>query len=104
MKASIRNAQAFLEVAEEFGSFDAYVWRFVEGRPIVNAWRSPGQVPVTTPVSDALSADLKARGFAFVGSTTIYAHMQAIGMVNDHLVECFRWRELDRRKATKEKA
>ncbi len=94
IEASVRNARAFLEVAAEFGSFDAYVWRFVDGVPLVNAWREPRQVPTTTPVSDALSKDLKARGFGFVGSTTIYAHMQAIGMVNDHLVSCFRWAEL----------
>ena len=91
VEAAVKNARAFLKVAEEFGSFDAYIWRFAEGRPIVNAWRDMSRIPVTTPLSDALSADLKARGFAFVGSTTIYAHMQAIGMVNDHLVECFRW-------------
>ena len=94
VEASVRNARAFLEVAEEFGSFDAYIWRFVEGSPVQNAWTTPREVPVTTPLSDALSKDLKARGFGFVGSTTIYAHMQAIGMVNDHLVSCFRWAEL----------
>jgi len=94
IEASVRNARAFLEVAAEFGSFDAYVWRFVDGVSLVNAWREPRQVPTTTPVSDALSKDLKARGFGFVGSITIYAHMQAIGMVNDHLVSCFRWAEL----------
>jgi DNA-3-methyladenine glycosylase I len=94
VEAAVKNSRAFLAVAEEFGSFDTYVWRFVEGSPIVNAWRDISRIPVTTPISDALSADLKARGFAFVGSTTIYAHMQAIGMVNDHLVECFRWAQL----------
>ncbi len=94
VEASVRNARAFLEVAEEFGSFDAYIWRFAEGSPVQNAWTTPREVPVTTPLSDALSKDLKARGFGFVGSTTIYAHMQAIGMVNDHLVSCFRWAEL----------
>jgi DNA-3-methyladenine glycosylase I len=102
VEAAVRNAAAFLEVAEEFGSFDAYIWRFVEGSPIVNAWREPAKVPVTTPVSDALSKDLKSRGFGFVGSTTIYAHMQAIGMVNDHLVSCFRWAELGGKRSRKE--
>jgi DNA-3-methyladenine glycosylase I len=94
IEAGVRNAAAFLGVAEEFGSFDSYIWRFVDGRPIVNAWREPFEIPTTSPVSDALSADLKSRGFGFVGSTTIYAHMQAIGLVNDHLVSCFRWAEL----------
>jgi DNA-3-methyladenine glycosylase I len=94
IEASVRNARAFLEVAEEFGSFDAYIWRFVDGAPLVNVWKEPRQIPTTTTVSDALSKDLKSRGFGFVGSTTIYAHMQAIGMVNDHLVSCFRWAEL----------
>jgi DNA-3-methyladenine glycosylase I len=94
IEAAIKNARGFLATAEEFGSFDAYLWRFVDGKPIVNAWKDASKIPITTPVSDALSADLKARGFAFVGSTTIYAHMQAIGMVNDHLAQCFRWKEL----------
>jgi DNA-3-methyladenine glycosylase I len=94
VEAAIKNARAFLAVAEEFGSFDEYVWRFADGKPRVGKWKSPSQVPVTTPVSDALAKDLKARGFAFVGSTTIYAHMQAIGMVNDHITSCFRWAEL----------
>ncbi len=94
IEAAIGNARAFLATAEEFGSFDEYIWRFVDGRPVVNSWRDPSRVPVTTDASDALTADLKRRGFSFVGSTTIYAHMQAIGMVNDHLVSCFRWREL----------
>jgi DNA-3-methyladenine glycosylase I len=102
IEAAIKNARAFLETAEEFGTFDSYIWRFVGGRPIANAWKDASKVPVTTPVSDALSADLKARGFSFVGSTTIYAHMQAIGMVNDHLVGCFRWGELARGEANKE--
>jgi DNA-3-methyladenine glycosylase I len=94
VEAAVKNAGAFLDVVEEFGSFDAYIWRFVGGRPIINAWREGSMVPVTTSVSDALALDLKARGFAFVGSTTMYAHMQAIGLVNDHLVECFRWAQL----------
>jgi DNA-3-methyladenine glycosylase I len=94
IEAAVKNARAFLAAREEFGSFDAYIWRFVGGNPILNAWREAAKVPVTTRASDDLAADLKARGFGFVGSTTMYAHMQAIGMVNDHLVSCFRWREL----------
>jgi DNA-3-methyladenine glycosylase I len=92
--AAIGNARAFLAVQEEFGAFDAYMWRFVNGRPIRNAWKSLAEIPASTPVSDALSRDLKQRGFRFVGSTICYSHMQAVGMVNDHVVDCFRWREL----------
>jgi DNA-3-methyladenine glycosylase I len=96
--ASIQNAKAFLTVQREFGSFDAYVWRFVDGRPVRNAWKSIREVPARTAVSDAMSVDLKKRGFGFVGSTICYAHMQATGMVNDHLVDCFRYRQVGRRK------
>jgi len=92
--ATIANAQAFLKVQEEFGSFDAYVWRFVDGLPRQNAWKTHKQVPAKTPQSDALSKDLQKRGFRFVGSTICYALMQATGMVNDHLVSCFRYAEL----------
>ena len=92
--AAIGNARSFLEVQEEFGSFDSYMWRFVDGQQLQNTWKSLTDVPASTPVSDALSRDLKQRGFRFVGSTICYAHMQAVGMVNDHLVECFRWHEL----------
>lgn len=92
--AAIGNARAFLAVQEKFGSFADYMWRFVDGRPIQNAWRDIGEIPATTPVSDAMSRDLKKRGFRFVGSTICYSHMQAVGMVNDHTVNCFRWREL----------
>ncbi|OHB25342.1 MAG: DNA-3-methyladenine glycosylase [Desulfuromonadaceae bacterium GWB2_53_15] len=92
--STIGNARAFLAVQEEFGSFDAYLWRFVEGKPIRNAWNSLAQLPASTPVSDAMSRDLKKRGFRFVGSTICYAFMQAVGMVNDHTSECFRWQEL----------
>jgi DNA-3-methyladenine glycosylase I len=92
IEATIANARGFLEIRQEFGSFDNYVWPFVGGNPIVNRWRRQGDVPVTTKESDALSKDLKARGFKFVGSTTIYAHMQATGLVNDHLVTCFRYK------------
>ncbi len=94
IEAAVRNARAFLAVAEEKGSFGEHLWNFVDGRPLRNAWRSPAELPVTTPLSDRIAADLKARGFAFVGSTTIYAHVQAVGLVNDHLVSCFRWAEL----------
>jgi DNA-3-methyladenine glycosylase I len=92
---AVRNARAFLEIQQEFGSFDAYCWRFVGGRPKVNRWRTMG-IPAATPESDALSKDLKRRGFTFVGSTVIYAYMQAVGLVNDHLVDCFRYREIRR--------
>ena len=91
---SVRNAGVFLAIQEAFGSFDAYIWRFVGGRPTRNRWRRLKELPACTPESDALSRDLKQRGMAFVGSTIIYAHMQAAGLVNDHLVHCFRHREL----------
>jgi DNA-3-methyladenine glycosylase I len=96
IEAAVKNARALLKVQEEFGSFDAYAWRFVDGKPTVKRRRTTRDVPATTPQSDAFSKDLKARGFSFVGSTVIYAHMQAIGMVNDHLTSCFRYRELTR--------
>ena len=86
--ATIGNARAFLDVTDEFGSFDAYLWRFVDGRPVTNRWRIQADCPATSPVSDALSRDLKQRGFRFVGSTTMYAFMQAVGMVNDHVLDC----------------
>jgi DNA-3-methyladenine glycosylase I len=98
VNAAVRNARQFLAVQEEFGSFDAYAWRFVDGRPKVNRWTSTRQLPATSPQSDAFSKDLKGRGFSFVGSTVIYAHMQATGMVNDHLVDCFRHDEVKRAK------
>ena len=88
--SAIRNAAAFLDVQREFGSFDAYIWRFVDGRPIRNAWRSVEEVPARTDASDAMSRDLKRRGFKFVGSTICYATMQATGLVDDHLVGCHR--------------
>ena len=90
VNSAVGNAKAFLAVQREFGSFDAYVWRFVGGAPLVNEWRALKQVPSSTPESDALSRDLLARGFKFVGSTICYAFMQAVGMVNDHTVDCFR--------------
>ncbi|MGH7249208.1 MAG: DNA-3-methyladenine glycosylase I [Pseudomonadota bacterium] len=92
--ATVANARAFLDVQREFGGFDPYVWRFVDGKPRGNAWRSMGEVPARTAESDALSKDLKQRGFRFVGSTICYAYMQAVGMVNDHLAGCFRRREI----------
>ena len=87
--AAVTNARAFLAVQKEYGSFDAYVWRFVGGQPVVNHWRTIARIPAVSPVSDALSRDLKKRGFRFVGSTIIYAYMQAVGMVNDHLASCY---------------
>jgi DNA-3-methyladenine glycosylase I len=92
--SAITNAQAFARVREEFGSFDAYVWRFVDGETIQNIWTAIGEIPTKTAEAERLSADLKRRGFRFVGPTIMYAHMQATGMVNDHTVECFRWAEL----------
>jgi DNA-3-methyladenine glycosylase I len=92
--SAVTNAQAFLKIRDEWGSFSKYIWSFVDGRPIQNAWRSLSEIPAKTPVAEALSKDLKKRGFRFVGPTIIYAHMQATGMVNDHLVDCFRHPEI----------
>jgi DNA-3-methyladenine glycosylase I len=94
IKAAINNARRFMEVQEEFGSFSNYIWGFVGGKPIQNSLRSMGGAQATTPESDLLAKDLKKRGFKFLGSTTIYAHMQATGLVNDHLVDCFRYEEV----------
>ncbi len=94
IEAAIRNAGRFLAVQEEFGSFDAYLWRFVDGRPMVHELRTLADYPATSPESDALSRDLRGRGFKFVGSTICYAHMQAVGMVNDHTLDCFRRRQI----------
>jgi DNA-3-methyladenine glycosylase I len=88
-----KNARAFLAVQEAFGSFSDYIWGFVDGQPLQNSWRTDADVPATTPLSDRISKDMKVRGFTFVGSTIIYAHMQATGMVNDHTIACFRHRE-----------
>jgi DNA-3-methyladenine glycosylase I len=96
IESAIQNARGVLALLEQFDSFDAYLWRFVDGQPKQNSWRSPRLVPAKTPESDALSKDLKRRGFTFVGSTICYAYMQALGMVNDHLVDCFRHAELKR--------
>ncbi len=90
IRAARKNAQVFLNIQEEFGSFDRYLWRFVNGNPIVNRWKSFKDIPVTTPESDALSKDLKKRGMSFVGSTIMYAYMQAVGLVNDHVKGCWR--------------
>lgn len=92
--AAVANAKAFLAVQKEFGSFDAYIWRFVDGRPVRNVWRDIAEVPARSAISDAMSKDLVSRGFRFVGSTICYAHMQATGMVNDHLTSCFRYAEI----------
>ncbi len=92
VESAVTNAKAFLAVQEEFGSFSDFIWGFVDGKPIQNRFRKDGDVPATSSVSDAISKDLKKRGFKFVGSTIIYAHMQATGMVNDHVTSCFRYR------------
>jgi len=94
IEAAVNNARAFLRVQDEFGSFDRYIWQFIGGEPRVNRWRTAGEVPAATPESEAMSRDLRGRGFQFVGPTICYAFMQATGMVNDHLVDCFRHAEL----------
>ena len=94
VEAARTNARAYLHVVNEFGSFDQFIWSFVEGNPITNAWKSMNEIPVTTSASDNISKELKKRGFKFVGSTICYAFMQAVGMVNDHTVDCFRYKEL----------
>jgi DNA-3-methyladenine glycosylase I len=94
VNATITNAQSFMKIQEEFGSFSKYIWGFVDGKPIKNKFKSLNEMPANTSISDALSKDLKKRGFKFVGSTVVYAHMQATGMVNDHVVGCFRYDEV----------
>jgi DNA-3-methyladenine glycosylase I len=94
--SAVQNAKLFLDVQKEFGSFDRYIWQFVEGEPRVNSWRSFKEIPARTPQSDAMSKDLKKRGFNFVGSTICYAFMQAVGMVNDHILDCFRHSQVGR--------
>ena len=89
VRSAVTNAQKFLDIQKEFGSFDNFIWQFVDGKPIVNNWTKTSDIPATSPESDALSKDLKKRGFKFVGSTIMYAHMQACGLVNDHSVDCF---------------
>lgn len=92
VRAAVTNAKAFIEIQKEFGSFDNYIWQFVNNKPIINKWKKMSELPATSIESDILSKDLKKRGFKFVGSTIIYAHMQAIGMVNDHTIDCYRYR------------
>jgi DNA-3-methyladenine glycosylase I len=94
VESAASNARALLKVRDEFGSFDAYIWRFVDNQPVVNAWKTMKEIPAHTPLSDAISKDLRKRGFNFAGSTICYAFMQAVGIVNDHLVSCFRYAEL----------
>jgi DNA-3-methyladenine glycosylase I len=94
IRAAITNAQAFLQVVAEYGSFDKYIWGFVNNKPVDNKWKNISEIPPRTKLSDAISVDLKKRGFKFVGSTVIYAHMQATGMVNDHTTDCFRYKEV----------
>ena len=98
VSAAVSNAKAFLKVQKEFGSFDKYIWSFIDGKPILNKWKTTSQVPATSAVSDTISKDMKNRDFKFVGSTIIYAHMQATGMVNDHLISCFRYKQCRNRK------
>ena len=94
IEASINNAGRFIEVQNEHGSFDKYIWRFVDYKPVINTWRNISEIPAKTGLSDEISGDLKKRGFKFIGSTIIYAHLQAVGIVNDHLVSCFRYQEV----------
>lgn len=101
VSSAVKNARAFLAVREEFGTFDEYIWQFVGGSPVQNSWKSLKELPAKTPISDAMSKDMKKRGFNFVGSTICYAYMQAAGMVNDHTVDCFRHRELRRTSRNK---
>jgi DNA-3-methyladenine glycosylase I len=96
VQSAVANARAFLTVQKEVGSFDRFLWSFVGGKPIVNRWKTTKQIPASTPESDALAAELKRRGFKFAGTTIMYAHMQACGLVNDHLTTCWRWREVQR--------
>lgn len=91
---AVRNAKAFMATAAEFGSFDAYIWAWTEGVPVVNHWETMAEIPTASALSDRIAADLRKRGFAYVGTTTIYAHLQAIGIINDHLTSCFRWHAL----------
>ncbi|MCK4803659.1 MAG: DNA-3-methyladenine glycosylase I [Spirochaetes bacterium] len=98
IEASINNAGRFIEVQKEYGSFDKYIWRFVDYKPVINTWRNISEIPAKTGLSDEISGDLKKRGFKFIGSTIIYAHLQAVGIVNDHLVSCFRYQEVTYRR------
>ena len=98
INATVTNARSFLQVQKEFGSFDRYIWQFVHGKPIQNSWRKMTDIPSTSPESEAMSKDLQKRGFKFIGTTICYAFMQAVGMVNDHVVNCFRYKELKKKK------
>jgi DNA-3-methyladenine glycosylase I len=100
LEAAVTNARAFLKIQERYGSFDAWIWHFVDGRPMLNTWKDITELPVRTPLSDSISNEMKKAGFAFVGPVTIYAHLQAIGIVNDHLVSCFRHEEIARLTAS----
>jgi DNA-3-methyladenine glycosylase I len=100
IESAVKNARAFLEIQQSFGSFDHYIWQFSGGKPIINRWSKLKEIPPRTAESDAMSKDLKKRGFTFVGSTICYAFMQAIGMVNDHVVDCFRYGEINKGKGT----
>jgi DNA-3-methyladenine glycosylase I len=95
IKATINNAQRFLEIQKEFGSFNNYIWGFIGFKPVVNSWEHNHEIPAKTNLSDTISSELKKRGFKFIGSTVLYSHMQATGMVNDHLVSCFRYKEIN---------
>lgn len=97
IEAAVRNAREFLKVRDEFGTFDTYIWGFVHGKQVRNAWKSTSETPVSSKESDAMSKDLKKRGFSFVGTKICYAFMQAVGMVNDHTVDCFRWQEIEQK-------
>lgn len=98
IKATVSNAVAFMEVQKEFGSFSDYIWSFTNGKPIVNSFKTMADIPANTPLSDSISKDLRERGFKFVGTTVVYAHMQATGMVNDHIVSCFRYDQVNKIK------
>jgi DNA-3-methyladenine glycosylase I len=100
IEGAVRNARAFLKIQDEFGNFDSYCWRFVGGLPKLNHWKATPQIPAASPESETFSKDLKKRGFSFVGPTVVYAYMQAVGMVNDHLVDCFRHREIQQNYKT----
>jgi len=100
VNATRENAKRFLEIQKEYGSFDVYIWSFVGGKPINNSWKKRADVPTNTPESDAMSKDLKKKGFKFIGTTTCYAYMQAVGMVNDHMVSCFRYSEVKKLQKT----
>ena len=101
IESSITNARCFREIQREFGSFDAYLWKWTGGTPLVNRWETQKKIPARTELSDAISKDLKARGFSFVGSTIIYSHLQAVGVINDHLVSCFRWKQVQRGRSAR---